>query len=102
MLSKIQKGNQFERDVSLEFHRHGIPLLIDPNFLRKNGAGQVDLARMIMRDGQEVIELCELKSGGELSRRQLSRLKLSQSLLGMLLEKICILKLLKQEKSSQK
>lgn len=83
-MSRIQKGNHFERSSSRWVHARGTPLLIDPTFLRRRCLGQVDLARIM---GQR-LEVYELKSArlGYLSGAQKKRLHLSANYLAALLQ----------------
>jgi hypothetical protein len=55
-------GLKNELKSSLRFHQTGLPLLVSPVVLRSRGLGQIDLARLIKRDHQWVVELAEVKS----------------------------------------
>lgn len=73
------KNISTEAKASQYFHQKGEPILVSPLILREYGCGQIDLARL--KPG-EYIQICEVKSHSDLSRRQLYRLKKSANLLG--------------------
>lgn len=94
-MSRLLKGNHFERTSSRRIHAQGTALLIDPAFLRRRGLGQVDLARI--RGAR--LEIYELKSSaiGYLSATQRKRLHQSANFLAKLLAKEVTCRLLTKQ-----
>lgn len=91
-IAKHLKGSLFEQEVSVLLHCQGIACLISPLFLRRYGAGQVDLA--LYHRQTHSYYLYELKSYSlELSYSQRTRLRQSMALLAHFLQKPVILKL---------
>ena len=78
------KGLEKELLCSKRFHEQGIPLLLSSQLLRSWGLGQVDLARLLRRKGEWLIELNEVKDGGILSQQQRKRLKKTSIFVGLL------------------
>jgi hypothetical protein len=78
----FKKGQELERKLSIDFHEKSMPLLIEPYILRKRGAGQVDLARIVFEKKQKYIELLEVKCGNEVSIKQNKRLRGAANLIG--------------------
>ncbi len=78
------KGDTCESLASSCLHERGVPVLISPNFLRRNECGQVDLC-IVSKESE--CKLYELKSYYALSSRQSSRLiksgRLISSILGI-------------------
>lgn len=84
---KLQKGSFLEQQFSLSFHDEGIPLLVDPLFLRSCGCGQIDMARIIPYRGEQIIQVVEVKSYPfQPSPFQLGRLRRSAHLLSQILD----------------
>jgi len=79
------KGQEMERDCSGRIHKQGIPLLVHPAFLRRSGAGQVDLAILKLACGERILKIYEAKSSRYPSGKQVIRLKKSAMILSMLL-----------------
>ena len=82
-------GLKLEKHLSVEFHQVGIPLLVSPQILRSRDLGQIDLARMVKKNAEWVIEVSEVKSSsvGEanLVRGQRRRLTQAQMFLSSIL-----------------
>src|SRR5688572_29908328 len=74
----IRPGQRLEATISRWVHRRATPILIDPDFLRKKGAGQADLAVLA---GQR-LKIYEVKSTRYPSHRQRQRLRQTAHLLG--------------------
>ena len=70
-------GQCLEIEFSQRFHQAGTALLISPTFLRRNHAGQIDMARLV--NGR--IEIVEIKSSALISPKQRQRLKNSAGIL---------------------
>ena len=79
-----KKGQQMERDSSGRIHKQGLPILTHPDFFRKNGAGQVDLAIVQLSSGERIIKIYEAKSSRYPSAKQIARLKKSAMILSIL------------------
>lgn len=78
-------GIELELTFSRFLHRMGQPVLIDPVFLRKRGAGQVDLCRLRTDDkNTRYLEIFEIKSSFIPANRQIKRLKRSALVLSRL------------------
>ncbi len=72
------------------WHAHHIPLLIDPQLLRRIGAGQIDGACIKKsKDEQWIIHLLEVKTSQFPSTRQMRRLRESQKYLATLFQVNC-------------
>ncbi|MBI2519127.1 MAG: hypothetical protein HYV97_01860 [Bdellovibrio sp.] len=82
--AKQSRGQQMERDSSGRLHRQGVPILINPDFFRKNGAGQVDIAIFDPANGERLIKIYEVKSSRYPSHKQIARLKKSAIILSSL------------------
>ena len=82
---KSLSGLNLEKEISIEFHQNGIPLLISPKLLRERNLGQIDLARIVKENNQWKIEVGEVKSSsvGEemMLRGQRMRLHSAQNFL---------------------
>lgn len=82
-------GLETERELSIEFHRDCLPILVSSSLLRSRTLGQLDLVRMIKDTEGYLIEIGEVKSSlvGEemLIRGQRKRLYAAQNFLSSLL-----------------
>jgi hypothetical protein len=88
--SSRERGQLRELVVSASFHSEGVPLLVSSQVLRSLGMGQIDLARVkCSRQGQKLLEICEVKSKVAPTVQQYLRLKRAGDWLGHLLALPC-------------
>jgi hypothetical protein len=76
-------GDLFERYVSNKVHACTVPLLVSEKLLRERNMGQIDIGYIFR--GKCYAAECK-KGKSLLSSKQLSRLKRSQSFIGLLLQ----------------
>ena len=88
----MSKGLINEVIASREIHDEGTPLLVSAKILRKNGCGQIDLARI----KPDLIEIFEIKSNEVSSQflnfRQRARLFKTSELIGTLFNRNVIIR----------
>ncbi len=70
-----KSGQAMECDSSAVVHKHGIPVLVHPDFFRQKGAGQVDMAIIKLVGSERVLQIYEAKSSRYPSPKQVVRLK---------------------------
>ena len=73
----------YEQQISLKVHNKGTPLLISSLLLRSYGAGQVDVA--VIKENE--IHLVEVKNRGDISYKQIGRLKKTGHFLSKIFKK---------------
>lgn len=89
--TKLFKGNEFERELSLKYHQQFLPILVSSRLLKKRSAGQIDLC---IYQKKEIV-IIEAKSGqvgefsGAVSKKQTHRLRLTQLCLSSWFGKNC-------------
>jgi hypothetical protein len=81
----MRKGDLYEKECSLLYHKQFIPFLISSKILREIDAGQIDIAFIKSIDPLKV-GLIEVKSRSFPSRMQWQRLKKTQDYLSKVLE----------------
>lgn len=89
--NNYRKGISKELKTSVREHGKGVPLLVEPKFMRKLGAGQVDLA-VITDDrlfNESVCTIFEVKSFAHISFNQRKRLYKSAQILSEVLDMSC-------------
>lgn len=83
------KGENLEKEISIQFHSDGTPLLVSSKWLRENGGGQIDLCRVEMiseKCKQDLmVRIVEVKSSVGVSYKQSQRLKKSAQLISAVL-----------------
>lgn len=83
----MNKGMAFEKEFSQHFHKINTALLISAKHLRKNHLGQVDMAKVVINQNNEIksVLILELKYQSNPCRQQLLRLMKTSDYLSQLL-----------------
>jgi len=83
----MKKGEFFEEEASLYFHKKGVPVLVSGLMLRSYDLGQVDIC-YLERSQQKswVLKIIEVKSSVYPGKIQLRRLLKSQDYLSRVLD----------------
>jgi len=89
-------NNLEEKQASLILYTKARQILVSPCFLRRNGAGQVDLLFL----SKNLLSLVEVKKSGKISLRQKIRLLRSGQLIGNILDKDCRVELFNFKRQS--
>ncbi len=85
------KGDALEGSWSLKVHANSLPLLVSSLILREYGCGQIDVSCIL----NDTVYCFEVKSSGYVSRKQLSRLRKSSELLGIVLDRNSFIRIVK-------
>ena len=90
-----EEGAIFEQYLTGLLHSRYTPVLVDMNFLRKKGAGQVDV---VVYDGSKIV-IIEGKTSHFPAKKQLKRLYLTANYLSSIFNKNTVVKVILRKKS---